>query len=72
MINSFIPNQISQSQDIVPELTREQLHELDRTKAELNDIKAELKRTKAELDDTKSTLDAAREQVSRKYVWTDK
>ena len=47
----------------MPQLTREQQHELDRTKAEL-------KRTKAELDDTKSILDATRQQVSCKYGQT--
>lgn len=47
----------------MPQLTREQQHELDRTKAEL-------KRTKAELDDTKSILDATRQQVSCNYGQT--
>ena len=71
---SYNPNQIPEPQCVVPQLTREQQHELDRTKAELDrtktelsDTKAELKRTKSELDDTKSILDATRQQVSYKY-----
>ena len=54
-------------QDTVPQMTREQQDELDRTKAELSDIKDELKRTKSELDDTKFTLEATKQQVSCKH-----
>ena len=58
IFNSVIPNQVPESQGVVPRLTREQQHELNRTKAEL--------------DVTKCTLDATRQQVSCKHIGMNK